>query len=84
MASGDAAEWGGGMQRLPQPAGGAEPAERVQGLRQAPQQDVVQVPRAQRLPSCRRLHPCRPPGSLWLNASFPIPHLETFPQSMIR
>ena len=62
MACRDAAERGGGMQRVPLPGGGAEPPERVQGIRQAPQQDVVQVPRAQRLPRRRRLHPCWSPG----------------------
>jgi hypothetical protein len=50
------------MQRVPLPGGGAEPPERVQGVRQAPQQDVVQVPGAQRLPRSRRLHPCWSPG----------------------
>jgi len=53
VACRDAAERGGGMQRVPLPGGGAEPPERVQGIRQAPQQDVVQVPRAQRLPRRR-------------------------------
>jgi hypothetical protein len=62
VVGGDASERGGGMQRVPLPVGGAEPAERLQGLRQAPQQDIVQVPRTQRLPRRWRLHPRWPPG----------------------
>ena len=50
------------LHSVPLPAGGAEPAERVQGVRQAPQQDNVQVPCAQIPPRRRRLHARRPPG----------------------
>jgi hypothetical protein len=64
VVSGDAAERGGGMQRVPHPAGRAEPAERVQGLRQAPQQDIVQVPSSERPPRRWRLHPRWSPGEL--------------------
>jgi len=41
---GDAKEWRAGMQRLSLQGGSSEPQECVEGLWQAPQQDIIQVP----------------------------------------
>jgi hypothetical protein len=64
---GHAEEWRAGMQCLPLQGGGSKPEECVEGIQQAPQQDITQVPCTQ-LPTCVwGLRLGRPPGNSLLN-----------------